>query len=118
MEIYRVGFPVWGARAPRVLVSACRRNNLLKVRESETLSPARETRALPGKTIGLLPFRCWRSRRHWRNCTFFNREGPVRLHFFSARFCLDDDTAFIAQLFRNLIGNGVGFRIKGRRDNA
>src|SRR6266436_7028256 len=35
------------ARASRVLVSASRRNDLEKVREPETASPTRETRALP-----------------------------------------------------------------------
>ncbi len=51
---------IWVAHASRVLVSASRRNNLStkcpaarsgalrKVRESATLSPRRETRALPG----------------------------------------------------------------------
>jgi type II secretory pathway pseudopilin PulG len=39
---------VWGGHASRVLVSASRRNNLFgKVRDDETSSPARETRALP-----------------------------------------------------------------------
>ena len=38
----------WVAHASRVLVSASRRNNLFgKVRDDETSSPARETRALP-----------------------------------------------------------------------
>src|SRR2546426_10395481 len=40
---------IWGAHASRVLVLAFRQNDLLnKARESGTLSPARETRALPG----------------------------------------------------------------------
>jgi len=44
----------WVVHASRVLppfrlgLSASRRNNLFKVREDETSSPARETRALPG----------------------------------------------------------------------
>src|SRR2546423_9903659 len=38
---------IWVARASRSLVSASRRNKLFKVRDSETPSPTRETRALP-----------------------------------------------------------------------
>src|SRR5207237_9946263 len=42
----------WVAHASRVLVSASRRNNLpRKVRESGTLPPTRETRALPGMNV-------------------------------------------------------------------
>jgi len=40
---------VWVAHASRVLVSASRRNSLFReVRDDETSSPTRETRALPG----------------------------------------------------------------------
>src|SRR5580765_6828656 len=42
----------WVAHASRVLVSASRRNDLpRKVRESGTLSPTRETRALPNREL-------------------------------------------------------------------
>src|SRR4029077_3104820 len=42
----------WVAHASRVLVSASRQNDLpRKVRESETLSPTRETRALPNRGL-------------------------------------------------------------------
>src|SRR6266581_3884738 len=107
-----------GARVSRVGEGVSPSRILSKDCFGETPKPTRETRALPGGFAAPRVLFFWCRRRRGRRSAFFNREGPMRLDFFAARFCLDDYTAFIAQLFRYLIGNGVGFRIKGSRHNA
>jgi hypothetical protein len=61
---------VWVAHAPHVLVSASRRNSLFReVRDDETSSPTRETRAPPGVVAQLVKegrSRLCRARCNWR----------------------------------------------------